>query len=260
MTSLSRTGQFEDIIIIIDATKIRSGGCRRKILLAFRKLPPPLCPHTLAAAIKDRTARALFLCGRRRTLATCMAIIVVVVKFKQVLFCSSFPAAGLPRLGRHKSEEASDRMIRDFLMAGGGAAIASRLSEPTIQKILASCMLFPGFACAVAPRTLLETSLCEDRRREEISDTTLLVFRCFGAQACLVGIVLGTCRMTPRSYAAFAAAMIPFVGFNFYYGIVDPVIISPIPMLADFVNNVVMCQLALAGAKLLGGTEDDKKD
>lgn len=44
--------------------------------------------------------------------------------------------------------------------------------------------------------------------------------------------------------------MIPYFGFNFYCHFVKP-FIAPLPMLADFVNNVIMSQIALAGAHLL---------
>ena len=129
-------------------------------------------------------------------------------------------------------------------------AIASRMSEPTIQRTLASCMFLPGLACVVAPRRLLNLSLCNDKK-QDISDTALVIFQFFGMQACLVGTVLGTCRMTEQSYRAFATAMIPFLGINYYYRYMNP-IIAPWPMLADFVNNIIMCQVALAGAALLG--------
>lgn len=56
--------------------------------------------------------------------------------------------------------------------------------------------------------------------------------------------------MTPSSYKAFAAAMLPFFGFNYYFHFVKPTI-APLSMLADFVNNALMSQLALAGAFLL---------
>jgi len=101
----------------------------------------------------------------------------------------------------------------------------------------------------VFPRPLLEMSLTK-ARLAHINDSTLIVFQCFGSQACLVGAVLATCRMTPQTYKAFAAAMIPYFGFNFYCHFVKP-FIAPLPMLADFVNNVIMSQIALAGAHLL---------
>lgn len=110
-------------------------------------------------------------------------------------------------------------------------------------------MFLPGVACVLAPRRLLTLALCQDKR--DISGTTVLTFQFFGMQACLVGTVLGTCRMTEQSYRAFAAAMLPFFGINYYYRFIKPTI-APWPMLADFVNNVIMSQLALAGAKLLG--------
>lgn len=134
----------------------------------------------------------------------------------------------------------------DFL----GGLVAARMSESTIQQTLACCMFLPGAACVLAPRKLLQLSLRQEKRNE-ITDTTLLIFQFFGMQACLVGTVLGTCKMTQESYRAFAAAMIPFFGINYYYHFVKPTI-APLPMLADFINNVVMSQIALAGALLLG--------
>lgn len=138
-------------------------------------------------------------------------------------------------------------------------AIATRTNEPSIQWALASCMFLPGMACVVAPRQLLNLSFIAEKKKE-INSTSLLIFQCFGMQACLVGTVLGTCRMTEQAYQAFAAAMVPFFGINYYYHFVKP-ISAPLPMLADFVNNVVMSQLALAGAILLrGSTKGTKKE
>jgi hypothetical protein len=114
-------------------------------------------------------------------------------------------------------------------------------------------MYIPGALCILAPSRLLRLSL-RPEKRSQINDLSLLLFRCFGAQACLVGSVLATCEMTPKTFRAFASAMIPFFGFNFYYGVVDPWI-APLPMVADFVNNVSMCLFALKGARLLDGGE-----
>jgi len=123
-------------------------------------------------------------------------------------------------------------------------------------------MFFPGLLCVIAPRPLLDLSLTEERKKEDTAaaanDTTVLIFQCFGAQACLVGTVLATCRMTPQSYRAFAAAMIPFFGFNWYFRFVEPVV-APLPMLADFINNVLLSQIALAGAYLLEQQQQQRK-
>jgi hypothetical protein len=56
--------------------------------------------------------------------------------------------------------------------------------------------------------------------------------------------------MNVTTYKAFSAAMLPFYGFNIYFGLIHPVI-APLPMLADFINNVVMSQLALVAAAML---------
>lgn len=137
-------------------------------------------------------------------------------------------------------------------------ALASRLTEATIQRTMAMCMFLPGLACVVAPKTLLKLSLRKEKQQEAQSDTTALIFQFFGMQACLVGTVLGTCRMTTQAYNAFAAAMLPFFGINYYYHFCVPTI-APLPMLADFINNFIMSQLALAGAKLLASSKDRNK-
>ena len=136
-------------------------------------------------------------------------------------------------------------------------AIAARTNEPSIQWTLAWFMFLPGVACVVAPRKVLNMSLREEKKKD-INSTALLIFQFFGMQACLVGTVVGTCRMTEQAYQSFAAAMVPFFGINYYYHFVKPTI-APLAMLADFLNNVVMSQLALAGAMLLNrrGTTKD---
>ncbi|KAL9180169.1 hypothetical protein ACHAXT_008139 [Thalassiosira profunda] len=120
-----------------------------------------------------------------------------------------------------------------------------------IRATLAGCMFAPGLLCVVAPYPLLRLSL-RPERRDQINALSLLLFRCFGAQACLVGTVLGFCEMTPTTFRAFATAMVPFFGFNFYYHFVDPWI-EPLPMFADFINNAVMGLAALKAAMLLDG-------
>jgi hypothetical protein len=137
-------------------------------------------------------------------------------------------------------------------------AIASRTNEPSIQWTLATCMFLPGMACAVAPRQILNLSLRKEKKKE-INSLSVVIFQFFGMQACLVGTLVGTCRMTEQAYQTFAAAMVPFFGINFYYCFRQP-IVAPLAMLADFVNNLVMSQLALAGATLLrGATKGTKK-
>lgn len=50
-----------------------------------------------------------------------------------------------------------------------------------------------------------------------INRTTLLLFRCFGAQALTTGLLLGTAPMDERSFTYFGLAMIPYLMFNAWF-------------------------------------------
>ncbi len=84
------------------------------------------------------------------------------------------------------------------------------------------------------------------------NETTHLFVRCFGAQAMTCGLLLGTSDMTAFSFAAFGLAMIPYIGWNFWFSGIGPGkgMINSM-MWLDFVGNVFFLGGSLWCAKVL---------
>ena len=76
---------------------------------------------------------------------------------------------------------------------------------------------------------------------------TRFIMACFGAQAVMFGIMALIVKWTSRAFAIFAAVLIPFFGFNYYFHYVEPVLTS-IGML-DFAGNLIMFIACVVGWK-----------
>lgn len=77
-------------------------------------------------------------------------------------------------------------------------------------------------------------------------DTNLvLTFRCFGAQASLVGLLLLSCKMTKRAYRNFGLAMLPFVAFDYIAW--DRGVATTLGALGDLAGNVVFMTCCAIG-------------
>ncbi|KAJ6027395.1 uncharacterized protein N7446_004009 [Penicillium canescens] len=74
-----------------------------------------------------------------------------------------------------------------------------------------------GAWCLLFPSSVI--TLCLTPRYISFDHTTLLLMRCFGAQATTCGMLLGTATMTRRSFQAFGLAMIPYLAFNAWFGL-----------------------------------------
>ncbi|KAK4035229.1 hypothetical protein C8A01DRAFT_38321 [Parachaetomium inaequale] len=81
--------------------------------------------------------------------------------------------------------------------------------------------------------------------------TTHLFTRCFGAQAMTCGLVLGTSEMTAFSFTAFGLAMIPYIGWNYWFGVGPARGMVTSLMWLDFVGNVFFMGGSLWCAKVL---------
>jgi hypothetical protein len=120
----------------------------------------------------------------------------------------------------------------------------------TAKNVLAFCMGFPGLLCMIMPRPLLEFSLVDP---SEANDLTVLIFRCFGSQALLVGTTLYSAeRLGSTGFQAFAIAMVPYLAFNtaVLTGRAGKKQLKTLPNLCDMLNNVVMLGAAMVGRKL----------
>jgi hypothetical protein len=123
----------------------------------------------------------------------------------------------------------------------------------TAKNGLAICMGLPGLLCLVAPRSVLDFSLTDSAKKNgSINDLTVLLFRCFGSQAMLVGTVLYSSeRLGSRGFQGFALAMIPYLAFN--VSVVAKAAgaeLKMVPNLCDMLNNVVMLAISMAGLQL----------
>ncbi len=111
------------------------------------------------------------------------------------------------------------------------------------QHCIALVFLLLGGWALFAPGNVIDLAMSEAYR--ENTFLTRFIMACFGSQAVLFGIMALVTSWSARGFAVFAAALIPFFGFNYYFHYEVPVLTS-IGML-DFAGNAVMFVLALAG-------------
>ncbi|GKZ00894.1 hypothetical protein MPSEU_001041000 [Mayamaea pseudoterrestris] len=133
------------------------------------------------------------------------------------------------------------------------------LDTDTAKNILACCMAFPGFLCLAAPRLILNFSVSESNK-DQINDLSILLFRCFGSQAMLVGSVLYSAeRLGASGFQAFAAAMLPYLAFN-SAGLLGKagMEVKTLPNLCDMFNNILMLAVSMTGLAL-SATDDEKR-
>lgn len=116
-----------------------------------------------------------------------------------------------------------------------------------IQAGLATPFLGMGGWCLLTPGMVERLSL----RPEHVIDSPVshLLLSCFGAQAMLCGLLILLCRFSRRAFLVFGLlASLPFFGFNVYFYFIEP-LFTPL-MLLDFVGNIAILVLCLAGAAL----------
>lgn len=111
------------------------------------------------------------------------------------------------------------------------------------QNLIGGVFLVLGGWALVLPRSVIELTI----RPEFQSEDFLAVFAvaCFGAQACLFALVAFTARFTRRTFAAYAAALLPFFVFNWYFYFEVP-LLTELGLL-DFAGNAVMLVLCWLG-------------
>jgi hypothetical protein len=73
------------------------------------------------------------------------------------------------------------------------------------------------------------------------------------------GLLLGVSDMTARSFTAFGLAMIPYLGFNAWFGIGPGRGMFTKWLWMDFIGNVVFLSGSLVAAKLLADENDERK-
>lgn len=113
------------------------------------------------------------------------------------------------------------------------------------QRLQGLIFLFMGGACVVAPGPLLRLSLTKLPPFDNTA--TLLIFQCFGAQACLCSLLLLTARMDAGAFKAWAMAMLPFLVFDAYF--YQNGMLTTFGAVGDGVGNVLFIALSFHGAR-----------
>jgi hypothetical protein len=91
------------------------------------------------------------------------------------------------------------------------------------------------------------------------TQTSRVLFACFGAQAVLCGTVIVFSRFTARTFLVFGLiGSLPFFLFDFYYLFVVPIFSSW--MILDVFGNLGILVLGLAGWRLRAGEERLRSD
>ena len=116
-----------------------------------------------------------------------------------------------------------------------------------IQLIIAAVFLGLGSWCLLAPESVLALTV---RPAYQTQDPLIpILIGCFGAQAVLAGVFAAFSTFTRRTFGAFAFALLPFFGFDYYFAIEVPVFNAFIWL--DAVANLLMLILCLEGYRQL---------
>lgn len=119
------------------------------------------------------------------------------------------------------------------------------MSALTAQRLIAAVFLLLGGWALFAPQSVIDLAVTPEYRED--SFLARFAMACFGAQACIFGIMSLVVRYTSRGFLVFAVILLPFFVFDWYFHSVVPVLNS-VGML-DLVGNVAMFGLALYGWK-----------
>ena len=111
------------------------------------------------------------------------------------------------------------------------------------QRLLTLPFLILGGWCLVAPAMVERLTI--NPGYQHLSATSALLIGCFGAQAVLGALFIAFSRWTKRTFAIYAAALLPFFWFNYYFVFEVPVLNRW--MALDFVSNLTMLGLCVWG-------------
>jgi hypothetical protein len=120
------------------------------------------------------------------------------------------------------------------------------LKPRTIQQLIAVPYLGLGGWCLLAPAMIERMMINPDF--QHLSQTSALFIGCFGAQAVLGGLFLWFSQLTRNGFLAYAIALLPFFGFNYWFVFVLPLFNKWLAL--DFLSNAAMLGLSLWGWRL----------
>lgn len=111
------------------------------------------------------------------------------------------------------------------------------------QYGIAAVFLLLGGWALFAPASVIELAITPEY--QDSAYLTRFTMACFGAQAVMFGIMALVTHWSARAFLVFAAVLLPFFVFNWYFHYEVPVLTS-IGML-DFAGNITMLVLTLIG-------------
>lgn len=111
------------------------------------------------------------------------------------------------------------------------------------QYGIAAVFLLLGGWALFAPASVIQLAITPEY--QDSTYLTTFTMACFGSQAVLFGIMTLMVKWSSRAFLVFAAALLPFFWFNWYFHYEVPVLTS-IGML-DFAGNITMLIAALLG-------------
>ena len=95
------------------------------------------------------------------------------------------------------------------------------MSAPAIQRLIAAIFVVLGGWALVHPWSVVTLSLMPEYRQ---GPGIAFVIGAFGAQALIAGLFAATARFTRATFVGYGAMLLGFLGFNLWFGIVDPVL------------------------------------
>ncbi|MEO6580112.1 MAG: hypothetical protein ABIN83_03045 [Sphingomicrobium sp.] len=117
------------------------------------------------------------------------------------------------------------------------------MTPVNIQRAIAAVFVILGGWALAAPRSVIALGLLPEYRE---GAGMAFAVGCFGAQACIAGLFAATARFTAATFAAYGIMLIGFLGFDLWFGWVDPVF-TPLGAALDGIGNVIMIAACWAG-------------
>lgn len=112
-----------------------------------------------------------------------------------------------------------------------------------VQYCLASVFILLGGWCLVSPSSVLALAITPQYRSN--APIVPILMGAFGAQAIIAGLFAAFSTFTRTTFAVYAAALLPFFVFDYYFYVVEPML-TPIGLL-DAAGNIVMLVLCWLG-------------
>ena len=121
------------------------------------------------------------------------------------------------------------------------------MTSRQIQYALAAVFFVLGGWCLASPGSVMALTIRPEYRSAD--PIVAVLIGAFGAQALIAGLFAAFSTFTRTTWAVYAAALLPFFVFDYYFYAVEPMLTWV--GLLDAVGNVVMLGLCVLGWRAL---------